>query len=152
MSRDISSKIYADFTYSRIPTAIRSSFSEEQATAVRNALVAHEIASHHGVDIRVSVPLFFRRYYFVILGGRDRRARTLALELARLRRLPRGVVRIVYLTVTASLIGSAILGSLALVYLVKSWVGIDLFADFHLKDLLPIDLFGFSKELLGGKK
>lgn len=152
MSRDICSSIYADYIYSRIPAKVRSSFSEEQAAAIRSALAARDLSSQHGLDFRFSIPLFFRSYYFVILGGRDRRAKTLTLELMRLRRLPKGIRRSFYFLVTVSLIASFVLTILAGVYLIKSWAGIDLFTDFHLKDILPFDLNGVAKELLGGKR
>jgi hypothetical protein len=56
----------------RMSPAIVDSFSDEQLEAIRSALVN---PAHHPVNIRLSIPLLFKRFYFVVLAGPERRSR-----------------------------------------------------------------------------
>jgi hypothetical protein len=49
------------------------SFSDEQLEAMRLALIN---PARHQVNIRLSVPLLFKRFYFVVLAGPERRSKT----------------------------------------------------------------------------
>ena len=144
-----SSEVFADFTLSRVKHRTLTTLSNEQIQDLREALVAQSIDSRHSIDIRLRVPLFFRAYYIVLFAGRDRRRKTLNLELNRINRLPLRLRRTVYLVVSGSLLLTAILFMAAALYLIKSFAGIDLMPNSHLSDYLPFDLFQEAKDILG---
>ena len=54
----------------RIPQDIRETFSDRQVSAVNQAFKR----AHHGIDIRVSLPLPGGRRYLVLLMGKERRS------------------------------------------------------------------------------
>ncbi len=68
-----SSKIFADFTLSRIQPEIRQSFTDVQLIELRRVLIDQVESSHHSLDIRFTFRILFQSYYFVILSGKDRR-------------------------------------------------------------------------------
>ena len=144
-----SAEIYADFTLSRIPLTVRNELTTEQLLAIRRALVAEDPRTKHSLDVRLRIPLFFRQYYFVLLGGRDRRATTIKIELNRIRRVPKGGRRLLYLFAAGVILAGLLAVFFSVLYLIKSFLGIDIFQDYHLSDLLPFDLFGLAKGLLG---
>ncbi|NRP47427.1 MULTISPECIES: 3-phosphoshikimate 1-carboxyvinyltransferase [unclassified Marinobacterium] len=134
-------EVFAEFTMSRIPKEIRDSLSEVQRSAIRQALIGMDQSARHTIDIRFTIPLVLRTYYFVLFAGRDRRNKTLSSELARIHRLPRWFRRGIYLTASA-VIGFAIFSTLfTVLYLIKSRMGIDIFPNFHLHDVLPFDIY-----------
>ncbi|MDC7224796.1 MAG: hypothetical protein PQJ60_13705 [Spirochaetales bacterium] len=85
----------------------------------------------HSIDIRGIIPLFFRRYYFVILVGRDTRQETKKIEAER-----RYKVRRVNNMVSAFLLLIPFLFILfLLLYYLKSALGINVLPEKHLGDL-----------------
>lgn len=144
MSR-ASSEAFADFTLSRMPHYVRVSLTDEQYKAVREALIAENKNARHTIDIRLSLPFFFRAFYLVIFCGRDKRKPIHQLELNRINRLPKPLRRGLYLLVSGLMILTLMTVILILLYLIKSHLGIDLFPDFHLRDVLPIDIYELSK-------
>lgn len=139
--RKTSSAIFADFTMSRVPKDIRNSLTDEQYEAIHSALVAQNDYSRHQIDIRLRIPFFFRHYYIVFFAGRDRRATTYRLEYARLTRVPKPLLRTFYLLASFSLITAFFTAVFALAYKLKSLMGIDIFPEFHLGDLLSIETY-----------
>ncbi len=134
-------EVFAEFTMSRIPKEIRDSLSDVQSSAIRQALIGMDQSARHSIDIRFTLPLVLRTYYFVLFAGRDRRSKTLTSELARLHRLPRWFRRGIYLT-SSAVIGFALFSTLfTVLYLIKSRMGIDIFPNFHLHDVLPFDIY-----------
>lgn len=143
-----SAEIYADFTISRIPSKVRAEFTDVQLAAIRRALVAQDQEAQHSIDLRLRIPLYFRQYYFVFFGGRDRRKHTLTLEMHRLNRYPRVLRRSLYFIASSLIILSVLAFLFVALYLIKSFAGIDLFSDFHLSEILPVDIFGAAKNYL----
>jgi hypothetical protein len=130
-----SSEIFADFTMSRIDRHARESMTEQQLIAVRQALVANSPFNRHAVDIRGSIPLFFARFYFVVLAGRDRRRKTREKEL---RRIYKGNVPLGYFLsfiVLSFLIALIWMALIVALYWLKREMGIDIFPNIHLLDL-----------------
>jgi hypothetical protein len=71
-----------------IDPAVRSSLSSEQEEAIRAAAGRNPWATHP-VDIRVTLPLPFGRFYVTLVAGRDRRSparRTMDRNMHRLDR------------------------------------------------------------------
>lgn len=105
-----------------MPADVANSFSEEQLIALNKAIGGKSWARHK-IDLRGTISFWRSSYYFVILGGKNRR------ELSRLEK-QLGRLSVTFI-VTLFLIGSALLG-LLLLYLLKSAMGIDLFPGFSL--------------------
>lgn len=59
----------------RLPETVRSSLSEVQLSALREASEALKWGKHP-VDIRLSIPSLFNRYYLVLIAGKERRGKT----------------------------------------------------------------------------
>ena len=55
-----------------VPPAVASSFSDTQLAAIKHALGCGW--SNHPVEIRRTIPFFGRHYFFVLLGGLERRS------------------------------------------------------------------------------
>lgn len=107
---------------SRMPESVVETLSDEQLIHLKTAIGSRNWGKHT-VDIRgtFSFPFTRWRYYYVVLLGRNRR------------QLSAREKRISALMVTAFIIGfilfSTLLGILVL-YLIKSFVGIDIFPNF----------------------
>ncbi len=133
-----SSETFADFTLSRVPEKIRVSLTDEQYNAIRSSLIARDEASRHSIDIRFSLLLPFRSYYFVFFAGRDRRVSTYRLEESRWSIIPLPIRRALHYFISLSA-SVAVLGViLSVLYKLKNMTGIDIFPDCHLHDLLPL--------------
>lgn len=133
-----SAEIYAEFVLSRIQRELKgSSFTEEQLSAIRRALIADRANNQHSVDVRLSLPFILRKYYILIFLGRDRRAKTLALERLRYIRLYRRILRSI--TLLALFLLSTLLAGVLFIglYRLKVALGIDIFPSFHLSDVIP---------------
>jgi len=138
-SKRLPSHEYADFTISRIDPAVRAAMPQEHLTAVREALIAQNESSRHSLDIRFTVPLFFARYYFVILGGRDRRQKTRSREKQRISFANLVIGTILFASISLLVLTLLWLAIFLAAYLFKVDSGIDLLANFHLMDLFQRD-------------
>lgn len=56
----------------RLPPEVRARLTPEMSTAIADA--AAQGGAEHNVDIRLSLPLPFRRFYLAILAGEERRS------------------------------------------------------------------------------
>ncbi|WP_394139195.1 hypothetical protein [Vibrio chagasii] len=102
----------------------QQSLSEEQRQAIEKAVNQVGLVAKHSVDIRISFPWFGKRYYVVLLGGRDRRTAERQGE-------SKWIVYATTVLLTTFVLAGGILALLAL-YLLKSALGIDLFENFSL--------------------
>ena len=57
-----------------LPVDVRTSLTERQHDALVAAAKCFS-GSRHAADIRLSIPLFAKRYYLVLLGGEERRSK-----------------------------------------------------------------------------
>ncbi len=130
------SEIFAEYTLSRIPAEVRASFTSEQVAAFRRALVGQAQTRSKVFDLRFTVPLFFRKYYFVLQVGRDRRRSTNERERDRIGSTPQPVKVVLKLAAVSVLFFSFGLLMLTSLYMLKSALGIDIFPNFHLRDLV----------------
>ncbi len=121
---------YTENVIARIPLQARQSLTTEQLAAIIRAVSASRPEAKHSINIRGTIPFYFKRYYYAFILGVDRRASTKAVELERRWRgaLTGGAV---FFLVA---LGPAVLVILLLLYVLKSAVGIDLFPDKHLLD------------------
>ena len=102
-----------------------------QIEAIKHAISASTRMKKHPVDCRITLPLFFMRFYFVLLAGRDRRSETRNKEDAR--RKKTGAMSIFFAIYVSAC--TCIPLFFAVFYIAKSWLGIDILPDQHLSDL-----------------
>ncbi len=106
----------------RLPEDTRESFTDQQLEGLRTAFATRSWGRHQ-IDWRGTFSLWSNQYYFVVVGGRNKRNLSRAqrnLSLA----AKAGVI-------TLFLFFSMLVGLVAL-YLVKSALGINLFPNFSL--------------------
>ena len=106
----------------RLPEELRETFTPQQLDALRNAFATRSWARHK-LDLRGTFSLWSNQYYFVLVGGRNKRSLSRAqrsLSLA----AKAGAI-------TAFLFFSVLIGLVAL-YLVKSALGINLLPNYSL--------------------
>ncbi len=109
----------------RMPAEVQQSFTEAQLSYLRVALGARQWGKHK-LDLRGTLGLGSWRYYYVLVAGRNIRGSHRSEQRNHQAGL---LVKSVLLSVL--LVISTGLG-LLLLYLLKSALGIDLFADFSL--------------------
>lgn len=106
----------------RLPEELRESFTDQQLDGLRNAFATRSWARHK-IDLRGTFSLWSNQYYFVLVGGRNKRSLSRAqrnLSLA----AKAGAI-------TLFLFFSVLLG-LAVLYLLKSALGINLLPNYSL--------------------
>ena len=132
MSRLIEQDVLAEMVVRGVPAHVRATMTEEQIKAVKSAVADTAHKSRHALDVRLVLPLFFTKIYFVCLIGKDTRSSTLDAEDDRC-----ASARF-HMSGAAVAVGSAIVVvvAFAVLYVLKSKMGIDLF-DGHLGDFLP---------------
>lgn len=126
--------VYTEHVMSNIDPAVFSSLNLLQIQAVEIAVSSSAPFRRHGVDLRGTLRLYFAQFYFVILMGRDRRIDISNREAGR--RYQAGVVSAFIMLYTLICIALPVV--LLLLYGIKSWLGIDLFPDQHLSDILGL--------------
>lgn len=106
----------------RLPEALRESFTEQQLSGLRSAFATRSWARHK-VDLRGTFSIWNNQYYFVLVGGRNKRG------------LTRGQRNLSLATkaiaITLFLFFSVLLG-LVVLYLIKSALGINLLSNYSL--------------------
>lgn len=131
-----SSKIFADFTLSRIQPEIRQSFTDVQLIELRRVLIDQVESSHHSLDIRFTFRILFQSYYFVILSGKDRRKKTLDANNSRKEKTTEKLLSIAVTgIITLGIVYSAY-SLLVLLYQIKKEMGIDLIENMHIEDAI----------------
>lgn len=65
--------------FEALPADVRTGLTERQRDAIL-ATAKDFTGSHHATDIRLSIPLFTKRYYLVLLGGEERRSKARRAE------------------------------------------------------------------------
>jgi len=122
---------YSTHILNKIPDEILETFTFEQKEAVYKAIRKEIKPKKHTVDIRGVIPLFYRKYYFVVYSGRDTRSFTQKSEDER-RKATR---RFANLTFIFFLLSPLLLLVFLALYFVKSALGINIFANLHLSDI-----------------
>ena len=107
---------------SKFPEPVRSSFSETQIKAIIKVSRENNW-KRHPIDIRFTLPFFSKRFYVVFIAGRSRRES---------RRLKNKVLRKLEILLISLFLTSLLFMLIALLYLIKSALGIDIFSDMSL--------------------
>ncbi len=63
---------FLEHYFKRIDPSVAGSFNDEQRAAIKAMFGARGIA-RHSFEVRRTLPIFWRRYYLVVLMGRERR-------------------------------------------------------------------------------
>ncbi|HDY7967005.1 TPA: hypothetical protein RQK66_001570 [Vibrio vulnificus] len=116
-------KAVAQF-YHALDKQTAESLTEQQKRDIEQAVQAIGLVARHSIDVRKSLPWVGKRYYLVLLCGRDRRGQVRAEESKLANFFTVTFVVIALLTLFG-------LSALAL-YLLKSALGIDIFKDYSL--------------------
>jgi len=117
-----------------LPDEVRSSLNKKQVIALRLALIKVHKSSRHLLDIRFDLPLYFTRYYLVFLFGKDRRHAVLQLNDERRKHSSR-LAQLGFIAMSLWIfISSSLTLLFLLLYLIKSFMGIDIMPDMHLID------------------
>ncbi len=102
-----------------MPEEVASSFTELQLEAIVHAIEGGRWGDHP-VDVRLSIPVLWRRFYFVLLVGPERRSAERRIY-ERARRPVRVIADIILLALFFVLLVPAVVGS---VYLISmAWTG-----------------------------
>ncbi|MGJ7096730.1 hypothetical protein [Vibrio hannami] len=96
--------------------------TEKQKQEINNAILSLSIPEHHSINIKSSISIFKKRYYYSFLFGKDNREDNESSLLG----------LIVFLLTLFLLISSATIGLFIIVYLIKSAAGIDIFDHYSL--------------------
>lgn len=115
-----------------IDPKVRDSLTPNQLAAIVEAAEGCRKLGQHPVDLRGVIPLYFAKYYFVFLMGRDRRSINRKQEK---RRLQWTSLLAWSLFITFISLPFVVL-VLTLLYLFKSSLGLDFIPDEHVSDLL----------------
>jgi hypothetical protein len=111
---------------------VKGSLDKGQLDEVRRLLrLSARIPGRFPVDLRFTVNLLITKVFVVFIVGRDRRR--VERETATERRARLG--QVVSSVASAGCFLILLLAFLGLLYLVKSWLGINIFPDAHLSDL-----------------
>ncbi|GIU47610.1 hypothetical protein TUM4438_27180 [Shewanella sairae] len=104
-----------------MPKHFAESFTEPQLHAIRMALIGHQWQKHF-IDSRGTfyLPFIGWRFFYVVLIGRNKRAYS---------RKEKQLTLLVFVLCVSGFILMSLLLGLLLLYLLKSALGIDLFAD-----------------------
>lgn len=116
------------YVLNKIDFDIQKSLTEEQFAAIEDAINTCQLREKHGFDLRGKINLFFMKYYFVFLIGRDRRAFVKDIEAERIRKVSLIGNLVYFIFIILSIFFSTAVG----LYLIKTLLGIDLFPGKHM--------------------
>ena len=120
---------FTDNIIRRIDPKIRDTLSTTQVTAIIAAIRTPE--KIRPIDIRGIIPLYFARYFFVLLIGRDKRAVMEREE--HMRRKKASWLGGILFALLVSL--PFLLLLFVFLYLLKYFAGVDIVPDFHLWEI-----------------
>jgi len=120
---------FTDNIIRRIDPKIRDTLSTTQVTAIIAAIRNPE--KIRPIDIRGIIPLYFARYFFVLLIGRDKRAVMEREE--HMRRQKASWLGGILFAILVSL--PFLLLLFVFLYLLKYFAGVDIVPDFHLWEI-----------------
>lgn len=127
-----SQRNYVYHAINRIDSSTVASLTEVQLRSITQALEVSAPFQGHSVHVKGVIPLFFRKYYFVLLMGRDRRQRTRVKETHRVKNF--------CILATAGLLYTLFSLCLPLLFIIiivlKHVFGIDVMPGFGIEDFL----------------
>ena len=134
MKRSKNLNTLCTYVLNKIDFNILESLSDEQLATIEDAINTCQLREKHAFDLRGKINLFFMKYYFVFLIGRDRRAFVKDLEAERIRKVSLIGNLVYFISVILAIFFSAVVG----LYLIKTLLGIDLFPGVHMGKYLGL--------------
>lgn len=125
---------YSNHIMNRIPTKIQKSLTVEQKEAIEKAIRSGITPKEHAIDIRGVIPLFYKKFYFVFHFGRDTRSTTKDNEEER-RKMTKHFTNTVFIIFALS---PLLLLLFMALYFLKSALGINIFPNLHLGDIIDM--------------
>lgn len=116
----------------KVPPEVAKTLTSEQWNGFREALTLSNRRSRHYLDWRFILPFYFVRLYGIFILGRDRRGRVEHVLHER-RKMGKKALGAVLLAAGLAVLLSV---ALAVLYVLKSAAGIDLFPGAHVSDFL----------------
>ena len=126
---------YTQHIMSNIPPEVFSTLNIVQIQAIESAISSNAPFRKHPVDLRGRLSFFFIRFYFVILVGRDRRNSSRNKEDAR-RAKAKSLSLATFLYALICMVAPVMFLTF---YLLKTFLGIDIFPDHHLSDFFGLE-------------
>ena len=126
---------YTQHIMSNIPPEVFSTLNIVQIQAIESAISSNAPFRKHPVDLRGRLSFFFIRFSFVILVGRDRRNSSRNKEDAR-RAKAKSLSLATFLYALICMVAPVMFLTL---YLLKTFLGIDIFPDHHLSDFFSLE-------------
>lgn len=117
----------------RLDPSVAESLTQKQLEAIKNLLKAIPQPSPKLVDLRFTVDLIFSRFYIVLFVGKDRRSKKRAYFQNKLVRIGNFIAAVILLLGVNLVISASVI---LVAYLLKSAIGIDIFAHQHLSDVV----------------
>ncbi len=102
-----------------MPEEVASSFTELQLETIEHALEGGKWRDHP-VDVRLSIPVLWRRFYFVLLAGSERRSAE-RRKYERARRPVRVIADMILVAIFFVLLVPAVVGSIHIIS--RAWTG-----------------------------
>ena len=106
----------------RLPEELRESFTAQQLEGLRSALATRSWARHK-IDLRGTFSLWSNQYYFVLVGGRNKRSLSRAQRNLSLAAKAGAITLFLFFSVLVGLV---------VLYLLKSALGINLLPNYSL--------------------
>ncbi len=125
---------FAAYVFNNLSSDMLDSLTDEQIEALAEAIARQRGAGRHAAEIRGLIPLFFARYYYVILVGRDRRSKYDAVPHQR-RKKANWLANILLVVLLSPAI---LIVMVAVLYAIKVAFGLNLIPGFHLPDYLVL--------------
>ena len=123
----------SDYYFEQMNPSIRDNFNYEQSKEIKSVLKrAIRVPSKKVVNIEVTF-WFFKRFYLVFYLGFDKRKR---VNMTNLGSLSGSIKCLLHCFITLLIWSSTLFVMCSVIYYAKSTLGIDLFPDQHLQDVL----------------
>lgn len=127
MNKDRDIDAFTFHIINNIDANMLNTLSPAQLSAIKDAITASKPKKKPFIDFRGIINLFFARYYFVFLMGRDRRMSTQEIEYERRQNVAL-IGNIIFFIFVSS---PFILLTLIILYFLKMGMGIDLIPEHH---------------------
>ena len=134
MKRSKNLNTLCTYVLNKIDFNILESLSDEQLATIEDAINTCQLREKHAFDLRGKINLFFMKYYFVFLIGRDRRAFVEDIEAERIRKVSLIGNLVYFIFIILAIFFSAAVG----LYLIKTFLGIDLIPGVHMGKYLGL--------------
>jgi hypothetical protein len=134
MKRSENINTLCTYVLNKIDFNILESLSDEQLATIEDAINTCQLREKHAFDLRGKINLFFMKYYFVFLIGRDRRAFVEDIEAERIRKVSLIGNLVYFIFIIFAIFFSTAVG----LYLIKTLLGIDLFPGVHMGKYLGL--------------